>query len=259
MMSGKSIDRAFFDIQRISGQEYLSQSTSPDGTYTVTAYLNNGGATTDFAVLGRLKNNRTGKERNIYWQYHCSKAEMQWINNETIRVNDKELNVINEIYDYRRSKSSMHAVGARREYRDTLCERRLILNHHEGRVCQCFLWGEHRFSPRVEIKGVTSMKAKIQQTLWVRIALLTLETALLLYVDFWLHEKLAHISFKNYAWLGYFRYGSSADLILSLDVVIGLILFAGMVAYVLLKGRMKAAILVGYPIVAALLHVLTLR
>jgi Fe-S cluster biosynthesis and repair protein YggX len=97
------IDWAFFDIQRINGQEYLSQSTSPDGTYTVTAYLNNGGATTDFAVLARLKNNRNGKEKNIYWQYHCAKAEMQWVNDETIKINDKELNVKNEIYDYRRS------------------------------------------------------------------------------------------------------------------------------------------------------------
>lgn len=37
---------AFFDIQRINGQEYLKESASPKGTYTVTAYLNNGGATT---------------------------------------------------------------------------------------------------------------------------------------------------------------------------------------------------------------------
>jgi hypothetical protein len=55
------IDWAFFDIQRIDGQEYLSESTSPDGTYTVTAYLNNGGATTDYAVLARLKNNINGE------------------------------------------------------------------------------------------------------------------------------------------------------------------------------------------------------
>ncbi|MBQ7873958.1 MAG: hypothetical protein IJ306_02175, partial [Oscillospiraceae bacterium] len=32
----------FFDIQHIKGQEYLKESSSPDGRYTVTAYLNNG-------------------------------------------------------------------------------------------------------------------------------------------------------------------------------------------------------------------------
>lgn len=93
---------AFFDIQRINGQEYLGESTSPNGAYTVTAYLNNGGATVDYAVLGRLKNNRNGKMKNIYWQYHCEKAEMEWVTDETFKINDQQLNVKNEIYDYRR-------------------------------------------------------------------------------------------------------------------------------------------------------------
>ncbi|WP_138204098.1 DUF5412 domain-containing protein [Haloimpatiens lingqiaonensis] len=97
-----AINWAFFDIQRIRGQEYLSESTSPNGTYSVIAYLNNGGATTGFAVLGTLKNNKTGKTKNIYWQYHCEKAHMEWINDETIKINGVELKVKNEIYDYRR-------------------------------------------------------------------------------------------------------------------------------------------------------------
>lgn len=96
------INWAFFDIQRINGQEYLDESTSPNGTYTVTAYLNNGGATTSYAVLGTLKNNKNGKSKNIYWQYHCEKAEMEWLNDEIIKINGIELNVKNETYDYRR-------------------------------------------------------------------------------------------------------------------------------------------------------------
>ena len=96
------INWAFFDIQRINGQDYLNQSTSPKGTYTVTAYLNNGGATTSYAVLGTLKNNKKGKIKNIYWQYRCEKAEMKWLNDETIKINGIELNVKNQVYDYRR-------------------------------------------------------------------------------------------------------------------------------------------------------------
>jgi hypothetical protein len=96
------INCAFYDIQRIKGQEYLAESTSPNGTYTVTAYLNNGGATTSYAVLGRLKNNKKGRTKNIYWQYRCEKAEMEWLDDETIKINGIELNVKNEIYDYRR-------------------------------------------------------------------------------------------------------------------------------------------------------------
>ena len=97
-----AINWAFFDIQRINGQEYLTESTSPNGTFTVTSYLNNGGATTSYAVLGILKNNENGKTKNVYWQYRCEKAEMEWLNNETIKINGIELNVKNEIYDYRR-------------------------------------------------------------------------------------------------------------------------------------------------------------
>lgn len=96
------INWAFYDIQRIKGQEYLSESTSPNGTYTVTAYLNNGGATTSYAVLGRLKNNKKGKTKNIYWQYRCEKAEMEWLNDEKIKINGVELNIKDEVYDYRR-------------------------------------------------------------------------------------------------------------------------------------------------------------
>lgn len=97
-----AVNWAFFNIQRISGQKYLTESTSPNGTYTVTAYLNNGGATTSYAVLGTLKNNKNGKTKNIYWQYRCEKAEIEWLNDETIKMNGIELNVKNETYDYRR-------------------------------------------------------------------------------------------------------------------------------------------------------------
>jgi hypothetical protein len=94
---------AFLDIQRLDGQEYLTESSSPDGTYTVTAYLNNGGATTSYAVLGTLANNANGKVKNIYWEYRCEKAEMEWLNDETIRINGIVLNVKKDIYDFRRN------------------------------------------------------------------------------------------------------------------------------------------------------------
>lgn len=94
---------AFLDIQRLNGQEYLTELSSPDGTYTVTAYLNNGGATTSYAVLGTLENNGNGKVKNIYWEYRCEKAEMEWLNDETIRINGIVLNVKKDIYDFRRN------------------------------------------------------------------------------------------------------------------------------------------------------------
>jgi len=94
---------AFFDIQRIDGQEVITVSESPDSSYTVTAYLNNGGATTDYAVLCAVKNNKTGKERNIYWNYHCSAAVIQWLDDKTVSINGIELDVTKDLYDYRRN------------------------------------------------------------------------------------------------------------------------------------------------------------
>jgi hypothetical protein len=65
---------------------YLTEATSPNGAYTVTAYLNNGGATTSYVTLCTLKNNKNGKAKNIYWQYRSEKAEMEWLNDEIVRA-----------------------------------------------------------------------------------------------------------------------------------------------------------------------------
>ena len=96
-----AIHWAFFDIQRIDGQELINEVVSPDGKYTVSAYLNNGGATTDYAVLCSVRNNETDKAKNIYWNYHCTEAEIEWIDEKTIAINGVELNVTKDTYDYR--------------------------------------------------------------------------------------------------------------------------------------------------------------
>ena len=92
---------AFFDIQRIEGQEVIEEVISPNDNYTITAYLNNGGATSDYAVLCSVTDNQTGKERNIYWQYHCSEAEIEWKDEKTVIINGVELDVLKDSYDYR--------------------------------------------------------------------------------------------------------------------------------------------------------------
>ena len=92
----------FFQIQGIKGQEKIKSYTSPQGGYIVTIYRNNGGATTDFSILGRVKKIKTGKEKNIYWQYHCKDADVEWLKENIIKINGIVLNVDTEVYDYRR-------------------------------------------------------------------------------------------------------------------------------------------------------------
>lgn len=98
---GYGVYWAFYDIQRIEGQEILQEVASPDGTYTVTAYLNNGGATTDYAVLCSVKTNGRRKEKNIYWQYRCEDAAIVWLDEDTVKINGVELDVKKDTYDYR--------------------------------------------------------------------------------------------------------------------------------------------------------------
>lgn len=96
---------AFHDIQRIAWQEILTQSDSPSGRYTVTAYLTNGGATTDFGVLCGVTDHMTGGERKFYWQYRCEEARILWLDDETVQINGIVLDVQNGRYDYRHDQS----------------------------------------------------------------------------------------------------------------------------------------------------------
>lgn len=73
-----------------------------NGNYTISAYLNNGGATADYAVLCSVKNNQTGREKNIYWNYHCTGAKVEWNSEDTVTINGVKLNVNKDTYDYRK-------------------------------------------------------------------------------------------------------------------------------------------------------------
>ena len=89
-------------IQHIDGQDVIETSTSADGAYTITAYLNSGGATTDFAVLCSVRDETTGKERNLYWKYHCYDADIHWLSDTVVNINGIELDVSKDTYDYRK-------------------------------------------------------------------------------------------------------------------------------------------------------------
>ena len=92
----------FLDTQRIRGQEEIAVSDSPTGAYTVTAYRNDGGATTAYAVLCSVRDNQSGRRRNIYWQYRCEDAQIEWLDETTVRINGVVLDVRSDVYDFRR-------------------------------------------------------------------------------------------------------------------------------------------------------------
>ncbi|NMO97095.1 DUF5412 family protein [Paenibacillus lemnae] len=84
-------------------------SNSPNNTFTFTAYLvNAGGATGSFAVRGEVRDNKSGKSRNLYWEYRIDEANVKWANETTITINDRQLDVHKDTYDFRehRNKNS---------------------------------------------------------------------------------------------------------------------------------------------------------
>ncbi|WP_430494103.1 DUF5412 family protein [Rossellomorea marisflavi] len=94
---------SMFDIQRFKPGEFITEETSPNGDYTVKTFLNSGGATVDWSVLGVLYfNNNDNEPKNIYFQYEEVDGIIEWVDNDTVRINDQTIEVPDGFYDYRR-------------------------------------------------------------------------------------------------------------------------------------------------------------
>lgn len=94
---------AFFDMNRLPTGDFLTEESSPDGKYTLKAYISDGGATTSYAIRGELVFNDGNKnKKNIYWNYREETANISWIDNSTVVINGHELEVSKDKYDFRR-------------------------------------------------------------------------------------------------------------------------------------------------------------
>lgn len=92
----------FVSMESLPKGEFLVEESSPDGKFTLKAYVTNGGATTSYAVRGELVfNEKNGKTKNIYWNYREEDAEISWVDNDTVIINNHTLNVPKEKYDFR--------------------------------------------------------------------------------------------------------------------------------------------------------------
>lgn len=98
-----SIYRAFYDMNHLSKGEMITEVVSPNGEYTLKAYLVNGGATVSYAIRGELNfNNKYRKPKNIYWNYREEEAKVEWTDEDTVVINGHSLDVPHEVYDWRR-------------------------------------------------------------------------------------------------------------------------------------------------------------
>lgn len=87
-----------FKASKVS-EELLGETVSSDGKYKVEAYLINGGTTVDWAVKCYLREGDIKKE--IYRDYHINEANMIWIDNDTISINNHNIDLPNGKYDFR--------------------------------------------------------------------------------------------------------------------------------------------------------------
>lgn len=90
------------DMYTLPKGEYIDESISPNGDYTVKTYLCNGGATVDWAVRGELIiNSELNKKRNIYWKYKTDQSDIIWKDNKTVVINGRVIDIPDGKYDYR--------------------------------------------------------------------------------------------------------------------------------------------------------------
>ncbi len=89
------------DIDHINGQELVYSIISPDGAHVLEVYRQNGGATTTYSILCSVNDVDNNKKRNIYFKYREDDVEVYWVDEETVCIEGKELNVYNDQFDSR--------------------------------------------------------------------------------------------------------------------------------------------------------------
>ena len=97
------INHFFFSMSKLPEGEFLTEAKSPNGEYTVRAYVSRSGATVADAVRGEvIYHQKKDKKKNIYWGYRESTAEIVWIDEHTVSINGVELDVRKDVYDFRK-------------------------------------------------------------------------------------------------------------------------------------------------------------
>ena len=86
--------------QENSPETFITSSQSPDGEYILEAYRTEPGATVDFSIKVYEVTGNT--KTLIYDAYHEYEAKIVWIDNTTVSINGKTLDISQgEKYDWR--------------------------------------------------------------------------------------------------------------------------------------------------------------
>ena len=84
-------------IISFGGATHLTTSISPDYRYKLDFYYFDAGAMGTFGVRGEL-DGPFGFKKHMYYERHATEAQVEWLNDYTIRINGNELNLKNGEY-----------------------------------------------------------------------------------------------------------------------------------------------------------------
>ena len=73
---------------------FLGTYDSPTRAYAITIFQGNGGATVDYSIKAELFDYADNSSKNIYWAYHESEANVVWLDEDTVRINGRVIDVL---------------------------------------------------------------------------------------------------------------------------------------------------------------------
>lgn len=87
--------------------EFILAVDSPNGEYTLKAYISRPGVLAANSIRGKLHYNHSRKRsKNIFWSYREEHADVYWLDNYTVVINGRHLDVRYDKYDFRRSNDN---------------------------------------------------------------------------------------------------------------------------------------------------------
>lgn len=90
-----------WDTQSIPKGEMIKKVNFPGNKYCAYIYHGTGGATVDYSTIVEIKDNTTNTEKIIYFQYHQEYVDVKWIDDVRIKIGDRKLNILKDVYDSR--------------------------------------------------------------------------------------------------------------------------------------------------------------
>ncbi|NVK84917.1 MAG: hypothetical protein HWE21_11395 [Cytophagia bacterium] len=81
--------------------DFIQEIKSPEGDLSIKIYIYSPALSAN-AIRGELVfNSADEKPKNIYWCLYENDAEVKWIDNRTVSINEKVIDVFKEKFDWR--------------------------------------------------------------------------------------------------------------------------------------------------------------